>query len=332
MKTIVLHVSAHESVMQALQSVPADHTGEIIIHIAPGFYYEKVTLDRPFLTLIGDSPETTVITFDDHANALMPDGLRRGTFRSYTMLIDAHDVCLKNLTVENASAPRSLAGQAIALYADGDRLVFDNCRFLGFQDTLFTGPLPEKEYQPGGFVGPKEFAPRINGRHYYHHCLIAGDIDFIFGSATAYFEDCEIRSVHNEELPREADGSTPVYGYITAASTPCGQSFGYVFHNCRLTGECPEKSVYLGRPWRDYAKTVFLSCRMDAHIKPEGFHDWDKTHARDLLFFGEYNSYGEGSAFVSRAPFVKNLSKIQADAYTREKVLGGTDHWNPSLL
>ncbi len=331
MKNIDLYVSAHESITKAVHSVPADHTGGIVIHIAPGIYYEKVTIDRPFLTLIGDTPENTVITYDDYANALMPDGSRRGTFRSYTMLIDAHDVCLKNLTVENSSAPRSLAGQAIALYADGDRLIFDNCQFRSFQDTLFTGPLPEKEYQPGGFVGPKEFSPRINGRHFYHHCLIAGDIDFIFGSATAYFEDCDIRSVHSEELPPDENGTTPVYGYVTAASTPPGQTFGYVFHNCRLTSDCPEKSVYLGRPWRDYAKTVFLSCRMDAHIKPEGFHDWDKIHARDLFFYGENNNYGEGGASAGRVPFVRMLSKVQADAYTLNNVLGGADHWNPSL-
>lgn len=136
-------------------------------------------------------------------------------------------------------------GQALALYVDGDRILFDRCRMLASQDTIFTGPLPPKEIEPNGFIGPKQYAPRINGRHYYKDCFIRGDIDFIFGSATAYFENCEL---YSQDIGRE------INGYVTAASTPEGQEYGYVFEGCHFTGNCPPRSVYLGRPWRNLQK------------------------------------------------------------------------------
>lgn len=123
-----------------------------------------------------------------------------------------------------------------------DRLLFEDCRFLGSQDTLFTAPLPPKEIEPNGFIGPKQQAPRIHGRHCYRHCYIEGDIDFIFGSATAYFEECEFFSKHIDQ---------DINGYVTAASTPKDQKYGYVINACRFTSNCPPHSVYLGRPWRD---------------------------------------------------------------------------------
>ena len=122
---------------------------------------------------MSESSSDTVISYDDYALDLMEDGSKRGTFRTYTIFIDTHDVTLQHLTIENASGDSATHGQAIALYADGDRLMIDSCRLLGHQDTLFTGPLPEKERQPGGFIGPKQFAPRINGRQYYKTAISA---------------------------------------------------------------------------------------------------------------------------------------------------------------
>lgn len=319
------------TVSEAIAALPADTKEPAVISIHAGTYYEKVTLQRPFVTLTGESPENTIISYDDCATQLMPDGSKRGTFRSYTLFLDGDDITLSNLTIKNTSAPRSKAGQALALYADGDRLTVKNCRLESYQDTLFTGPLPPSPLTPGGFTGPKEFSPRIVGRQYYTGCYICGDIDFIFGSAVAYFEDCEIASVSSEPLPLREDGSVPVYGYATAASTPEGCSYGYVFQSCRFTGNVPDQSVYLGRPWRDYAKTVLLNCYLGSHIRPEGFHDWNKPAARQNCFYAEYKSYGPGGAFNAscRAPYVQQLSDEEALLYSKELVLGGADGWLP---
>lgn len=314
------------TITQALAHIPAVFAEPVTILVKPGIYYEKITVSVPYVSIVGESPENTVITYDDFAKDIMPDGSKRGTFRSYTMFLDSHDCTLSNLTIRNSSSPRSKAGQSIALYADGDRLCVKNCRLESFQDTLFTGPLPPSPYEAGGFVGPKEFAPRINGRQFYKDCYICGDIDFIFGSATAYFEDCEIASVSSETLYADELGNPPIYGYVTAASTPKEQTYGYVFSNCRLTGTCPKESVYLGRPWRDYAKTVFLNCSLGEHIKPEGFHDWNKKAARDTVFYAEYQNTGAGD---ERAPFVRLLSETEAAFFSKEKVLGGIDGWKP---
>lgn len=313
----------------ALNAIPMSYKEPVQILIEPGTYYEKVTISHPYVTVTGQDAASTIITYDDYANMDMPDGSKRGTFRSYTMFLDSHHITLSNLTIRNASTPRSKAGQAIALYADGDKIILENCRLESYQDTLFTGPLPPSALTPGGFTGPKEFAPRINGRQYYKNCYICGDIDFIFGSATAYFENCEIASVYSEELLSK-DGKTPIYSYATAASTPEGQTYGYVFESCRFTGTCPDASCYLGRPWRNFAKTVLLNCYLGAHIKEEGFHDWNKADAHDTIFYAEYHSYGEGAASAcKRSGYVKQLTDKDASFYTRDKVLGGKDNWRP---
>lgn len=321
--------TCYRSLASALMAVPKDSLEPATILIKPGTYYEKVTIDRPFVTLIGEDKENTIITYDDCATQIMPDGSKRGTFRSYTMFINTNDITLSNLTIQNAAFPRSKAGQALALYADGDRIIVKDCLLKSYQDTLFTGPLPPTPLSPGGFTGPKEFDERIVGRQYYKDCYICGDIDFIFGSAIAYFENCEIASVYSETLSPDKDGNPPVYGYTTAASTPEGYPYGYVFDRCRFTSTCPDRSVYLGRPWRNFAKTVLLHCELGPHIKEEGFHDWNKKEAHDTIFYAEYQSYGKGANPSSRASFVKQLTDDEAKAHTKANVLAGNDNWNP---
>lgn len=314
---------------EAIARLPKGDREPVSISLKPGIYHEKVTLERPFVTITGEDATSTVIAFDDHASQQMPDGSKRGTFRSYTLFLNSHDITLSRLTIRNESFPRSKTGQALALYADGDRIYLENCRLESYQDTLFTGPLPPAPLTPGGFTGPKEFDERIIGRQYYKNCYICGDIDFIFGSATAYFEDCEIASVYSEELPCDKGGSLPVYGYVTAASTPEGCSFGYVFHKCHFTGTCPDRSVYLGRPWRNFAKTVLIDCQLDGHIREEGFHDWSKKEAHATISYAEYRSTGRGASPLKRAPFVRQLTDWEAADYTKEAVLSGPDNWNP---
>lgn len=334
-------------IQDAIDSIPPDHTSPVTIRIAPGFYHEKLTLEKPNVTLLGlgASPADTVLSFDDCANDVLPDGSKRGTFRSYTLFVHAPDVTLRNLTVENASGDSAVCGQAIALYAECDRFTADSCRLLGHQDTLFTGPLPPEELQPGGFLSPTQLAPRVNGRQYYRNCYLCGDVDFIFGSATAFFENCEIESLHREP----ADTGSSVEGYVTAASTPEGQEYGYVFERCRFLGEsCAPGSVYLGRPWRNFARTVLISCELGAHIHPAGFHDWNKRDARDTVFYAEYASapmpdsrtpatssdvYSTGCndtfcrVFPNRAEFVCKLDAVQAAHFSKALVLSGDDGW-----
>lgn len=330
-----LYVSAEKrnaddfsSVTEAVNSIPEGNRTPVTIFIAPGRYHEKITVNRPFVTLegTGKSGADTVLTYDDYANDLMEDGTKRGTFRSYTMFIDAHDVTLKNLTIENASGDSLTHGQAIALYADGDRLVVDSCRLLGHQDTLFTAPLPPKEIQKNGFIGPKQSAPRLHGRQYYKNCYICGDIDFIFGGAAAYFEDCTIESLRH--FPEE-NGEAKTQGYVTAASTPEEEQYGYVFSKCKLISEeCPDGTVYLGRPWRNYAKTVFVDCSFGKHIHPALFHDWDKPEARSTVLYGLYHEKLQ-KEYPDRADFVQELKEEQLAMYTKEKVLAGEDNWKP---
>lgn len=316
--------NAFLSISDAINSIPKDNRTPVTILVAPGIYCEKVTIDRSFVSIegTGESNKDTVITYDDYANFIMEDGMKRGTFRSYTAFIDAHDVTLKNLTIENASGDSVTHGQAIALYADGDRLVIDSCNITGHQDTLFTAPLPPKEAVKDGFIGPKQFAPRTHGRQYYKDCYICGDVDFIFGGATAYFENCTI-----ESLRRFSEDK--IQGYVTAASTPEEEEFGYVFSECRIiSGECPQGSVYLGRPWRNYAKTIFINCDLGAHIRSELFHDWNKQDARETIFYGIYSD-DVNEDFSKRADFVRKLDKEQALAFSKENVLAGKDGWQP---
>ena len=323
--------TAYPTISAAINSISPDNMEPVTISIEPGIYREKLTIDRPYITFVGTGADSSevVLTYDDYAYDLMPDGMKRGTFRSYSVLIDTHNITMRNLTIENASGDSATHGQALALYADGDRLFFENIRLLSHQDTLFTGPLPPKEKEPNGFIGPKQFAPRINGRQYYKNCYICGDVDFIFGSATAYFEDCTIESLarfYGEDAYE--NGNAKIQGYVTAASTAEGQKYGYVFSNCKLiSNDCADASVYLGRPWREFAKTVFLNCSFGPHIHPERFHDWNKKNAHDTIFYAEYQNEPLPQ---TAAPFVKYLSKDMLSAYTKEAVLAGDDNWTCS--
>ena len=291
-----------------------------LIYIKKGCYKERLEIRVPHLTLIGEDAKLTKISMGYYARAPHDDGMKRGTFRSYTVLVDAGDVTFRNLTLENTAGTGPDIGQGLALYADGDRLVFENCRFLGCTDTLFTGPLPPKVIKKDGFIGPKEFSPRINGRQWYYRCYIEGDVDFIFGSATAFFEECEIYSKNR---------GMDLNGFTTAASTAEGQEYGYVFDRCRFTGDCGPKSVYLGRPWRNFAKTVILRSYLGAHIFDEGWDDWSKPEAHGTIYYGEFENYGPGASMDKRPDYVKRLTAEEAEHFNKDAVLAGQDGWQP---
>lgn len=291
---------------------------ERTIFIEHGVYEECVEVFLDHVTLIGESEKNTIISSSYGANMLMEDGSKRGTFRTYTVLIDASDVTIQHITIQNTAGSGEVAGQAIALYADGDRLILEDCRLLGNQDTLFTGPLPPSEKEANGFVGPKQFAPRIVGRQYYKNCYIEGDVDFIFGSARAYFECCEIFSKNRGK---------EINGYVTAASTPKEEPYGYIFYQCHFTSNCPKESVYLGRPWREYAKTVLIYCQIEEHVCKEGWHDWNKPFSHETTFYAEYENTGSGSDIKGRVSWSHKLENIEV--YTKKYILSGQDNWTP---
>ncbi len=287
------------------QAIAMAKPGDKIL-VKPGVYSERAEILTPDITIEGENAENTVLTSAFYARMKAPDGGKLGTFRSYTMLVNTSGFTCRNLTVANTSGFGSEVGQAIAVYAEGGGITFEDCRILGHQDTLFTGPLPYKEYEKGGFKGPTEFAPRIPGNQLYRRCYIEGEVDFIFGSAHAVFDECELFSLNCGK---------EINGYVTAASTYSGEEYGYIFRNCRFTSDCPAETVYLGRPWRNYAQTVLLNCEIGAHIRAEAFDDWGKTDARGTVFYGMHGCGGDGFHPDRLAPFVKLLSDSEAEKF-----------------
>lgn len=286
----------YKTIREAIDASPqisSDTGRRWTILVKPGIYRELVYVQREkrFTSLIGEDAEKTILTFDLYASLPGPDDKQIGTFRTPTLVVDADDFTVENMTIENSAGAR---GQALALRVDGDRVVFRGCRFLGWQDTIFVN----------------------RGRHYFEDCLIEGAVDFIFGGATTYFERCHIRVV----------GA----GYITAASTPDHQAHGLVFSRCKITGLAPGPFTFLGRPWRDYAKTVFLHCEISEVVQPVGWDNWKKPAAEKTSFYAEYMSTGPGAKPLERAPWAKALTAEDVAALTREKVLGGSDGWDPT--
>lgn len=320
---------AYPTISDALAAVDRlypDAEQPVMIHVEPGEYRERVEIHRPHVTLAGETADSVRIVGSLGAKMPSEDGSgvdgTLGTFRTYTVLVDADDVRLENLTIVNDAGDGREVGQAIALYADGDRLVVDACCITGRQDTLFLGPLPPREVKPGGFMGPKQFAPRRVGRQYFRRCRIEGDVDFIFGGARAYFEGCEIRS-----LNRDMD----VNGYVTAASTPEGEPYGFVFHGCSFTAaqDVAPDSVYLGRPWREWAQTVLIDCWLGQHIKREGWWDWAKPAAHERAHYAGASLHGPANDAENWAPWAHELDATATTRYAREQVLSGADGWDP---
>lgn len=312
--------------LAAADQLYPDAEQPVMIRVDPGEYCERVEIHRSHVTIEGETADSVRIVGSTGAKMPSEDGSgvdgTLGTFRTYTVLVDADDVRLENLTIVNDAGDGREVGQAIALYADGDRLVVDTCCITGRGDTLFLGPLPPREVKPGGFIGPKQFAPRRVGRQYFRRCRIEGDVDFIFGGACAYFEGCEIRS-----LNRNMD----VNGYVTAASTPEGEPYGFVFHGCSFTAaqDVAPDSVYLGRPWREWAQTVLIDCWLGQHIKREGWWDWAKPAAHERAHYAGASLHGPASDAENWAPWAHELDATATTRYAREQVLSGADGWDP---
>jgi pectinesterase len=281
------------TVQAALDAIPAGGTVRHVVQIAPGRYEERVTIpkNKPFVTLRGADPNTTIITYKLGANAPDETGQPIGTSKTGTVYILAHDCAAEGLAFENSFGE---GAQAVAMFARADRLVFRNCRFLGWQDTLYAD----------------------GGRQYYKDCLIEGHCDFIFGNAAAFFQDCTVRCLSAN--------------YITAHSrTAANQTTGYVFQDCKIVTVDPGQGVYLGRPWRPYARVVYLNCWMDAGVRGEGWHNWRDPSREATVFYAEYRSQGPGANPSARVSWSRQLTDEQAKAFSAENFLKGTDGWSP---
>ncbi len=286
----------YKTIQEAIDAVRAYSPEHVTINIKNGVYHEKIVVPAwvTNVSFIGESKEGTVITYEDYSGKFMDvdtvsNKKKFTTFNSYTMYVHGNDINIENLTIKNAAGR---VGQAVALHVDGDRFVMRNCNLLGNQDTLLTA--------------------NDSSRQYYFNCYVEGTTDFIFGNATAIFKDCTIKSLKDS--------------YITAASTTQRQPFGYVFLNCRLTANDETKLEYLGRPWRAYAKVVFIGCEMGKHIRPEGWHNWNKVENEATAYYAEYNNTGEGAATDKRVSWSHVLSKKEARKYTLKNIFSG---WMP---
>lgn len=268
-----------------------------VIFVKKGTYKEKLIVPS-WLTNIeicGEDRDNTIITYDDHANVFIPGTDRKmGTFRTYTVRVDGNDITFRNITIENNAAR---LGQAVALHTQGDRLTFVNCRILGNQDTVYTGG--------------------INTRLYFKDCHIEGTTDFIFGPSTAWFENCTILSRTDS--------------YITAASTPQNVEYGYVFNRCKIVAAEGVSKVYLGRPWRPYAHTLFMNCQLGKHILPVGWHNWSNTDNETTARYCEYDNHGEGAATKERAAWTRQLTRKEAAKVTLENVFRQNGGWIPNV-
>ncbi|UFH33447.1 pectinesterase family protein [Chryseobacterium sp. C-71] len=285
------------TIQKAIISIRDLGPGEALVKIKAGTYNEKIVIpsSKHKITLQGESKENTIITNDDYSGKMDALNQKMTTFNSYTLLVMSDDVKISNLTIQNSSCNQ---GQAVALHVEGDRFTVKNSNILGCQDTVYTGG--------------------NHSRQYYENCFIEGTTDFLFGSATVVFKNCTIKSLANS--------------YITAASTDQSKEFGYVFLNCKLIAKEGINKVFLGRPWRPYAKTVFINTEMGNHIVPEGWNPWkgdkmfpdkDKT-----AYYAEFGSKGEGGKTDNRVAWSHQLTKREAKKYTIKNILGD---WKPEM-
>ncbi len=287
------------TIQSAINSIRDLGPAEALIKIKSGIYNEKVVIpsSKHWIMIEGENKDNTIIINDDFSGKLNPlTNEKLNTFNSYTFLVAGDNVKISNLTIKNSSCNQ---GQAVALHVEGDRFVMKNSKILGCQDTLYSAT--------------------DHSRQYYENCYIEGTTDFIFGQATVIFKNCEIKSLANS--------------YITAAATSKENQYGFVFIDCHLTVKEDITQVYLGRPWRPFAKTVFINTTMESHILPEGWNPWkgDKMfpEKEKTAFYAEFGSKGSGSNPDKRVEWSNQLSKKELKNYTIENIFKKSDNWIP---
>lgn len=267
-----------KTITEALEAIRAYMDYRVTVNIKNGLYQEKLIIPSWLenVDFIGEDVDKTIIRYNDYAGL---DNM--GTFRTYTVRVDGNNMTFKNLTFENTAGR---VGQAVALHTEGSNLTFENCRFLGNQDTMFIAGRDAKLY--------------------FDNCYIEGTTDFIFGPATAWFENCTIHC--------KADS------FITAASTPKDVEYGYIFNNCKITTAPEVTKVYLGRPWRPFASTYFIECEMPEQIRPEGWQNWGNPENEKTARYGEYRSKGPGANPEKRVNWAKQLSESEVKKLSKK--------------
>ncbi|MVM28900.1 pectin esterase [Spirosoma sp. HMF4905] len=291
-----------KTIQEAVNSFRDHMQVRVTLYIKNGVYAEKLVIPswKPSIHVIGESKEGVIITGDDYSGKAYPGGKdwtgkdKYSTYNSYTVLVDAPDIILENLTIRNTAGR---VGQAVALHVEGDRFVCKNCLLLGNQDTLY--------------------AAAEGSRQYYENCFIEGTTDFIFGKSISVFQSCTIKSLSDS--------------FITAAATPAYQSYGFVFFDCKLTTDPAAQKVYLGRPWRPYAKTIFIRTNMGSHILPVGWDNWDNADNEKTVLYAEYGSAGPGGSTTQRASWSKQLTAKEAQHYTLSTIFSGQTAWLPRI-
>lgn len=270
----------YKYIQDAIDAMRVYPLATITLYIKNGVYNEKIALpsDNTDVTFIGESVEKTIINFNDYSG--------RGkltTFTSYTAKISGNRFTAENITFQNSAGT---VGQALALYVDADKAVFKNCRFLGNQDTIF--------------------ATGENSRQLFTDCYIEGTTDFIFGPATAVFQNCTIKAKTNS--------------FITAANTTPGKKYGFVFLDCKIITDSSVNKLFLGRPWRAFAKTVFIRCELPKVITPEGWNNWNNPENEKTVYYAEYKNTGEGADFSKRVNWSKQLTDKEMKDYSLENI------------
>ena len=281
------------SVQQAFEAVPVNNKREFTILVKKGVYKERLVLDstKAFVRLVGEDAANTILTFDNHSGRITPEGDTITTYSSASFFILGNDFSAENITFENNAG--FTAGQAVAVFAFGDRLKFKSCRFLGFQDVLLCSG--------------------VASRQYFEKCYIEGTTDFIFGPSTALFINCHIHSKKNS--------------HVTAASTPKNVPYGFVFIDCKLTADEGLDKVSLGRPWRPYASVTYIRCDIGEHIFPEGWNNWRNPENEKTARFTEYQNTGPGANRDTRFKWIKQLSESDAMSFTIKNIFGD---WDPN--
>mgnify|MGYP001550441241 CR=1 FL=1 len=285
----------YKTIQAAFDAIPPGNKSRVEVDVKPGVYTERAVLDstKQFVTVVGAGADRTILSYNNHSGMTDASGRRITTPTSASLFINASNFTARDITFRNDAG--FSAGQAVAVYAYGDKLAFRHCNFIGFQDVLFCSGL--------------------GSRQYYQDCYIEGTTDFIFGPATCVFKNCRIKSKKNS--------------HVTAASTPEGVKYGFVFLNCRLTGDTSLHSVSLGRPWRPYACVTYIRCYLGGHIKPEGWANWNQTESYKTARYAEYKDYGPGANPHTRVNWARQLTDTEAKTYTIKNILSGADDWNP---
>lgn len=286
--------SKHKTVQSALDALPIDNKKPVTIFIKKGIYREVIVVDarKNFITFEGESKDSTILTFNNHAGTLSQNGDTLNTWTCASTFIYANNFSATNLTFKNEAGFN--AGQAVAVKIDGDRVQFKNCNFIGNQDVLFLSGSGVKQY--------------------FENCYIEGTTDFIFGASTAVFQNCHIHSKKNS--------------HVTAASTNSIIPFGFVFFNCKLTADSAINKVSLGRPWSPTASVTYINCTLGKHIIPEGWSNWKNPDNEKTARYAEYKSIGPGANEEARVKWSRQLTDEEAKKYTIKNILG---KWNPKL-